>query len=210
MIDIIPGILSENEFLYFTPRDYFILGDVLDNYLAKCLEDYINTSGANDKIVSEIKLHLNDKIEALTLPDKLKDNGIYELLKSLVPSNLTSLTNEELSALHDKLEYLNEVAYKVTESLPPRSKEAWESFLYMLKGVAARISTSGSKPKYYDFVELVVDNKILFYNPRAKYVDTGSSIISKRKVTWLQAWAGSKYLLECNARGISTMDRRRF
>lgn len=208
-MDVLPGLLGDKEFSYFTPTDYMALKGVLNDTLASHIKDYTNSPMANPSVVSSIQQFLGPTIESLTFHEVLIERGIPELIQSTMPQHLAT-SGIDLDELLDKLTFLEENEDKLLTTIPARSKEDWKTFLSAMSKVESRMRSSGDKPTYTEWIKRIEANSRVFYAPREKERETGNRVFSTRKRQWMTTLRGAQYIKRCEEENIPYHERRKF
>lgn len=208
-MDVFPSLIGETEFSFYTPGDFLALRGVLNDVLAKDIQNYMNNPMARPEIVARIKENLGPTIESLTMHFTMAENGTFDLVRSLVPETLPS-SGADLPKLIEQLTFLESNAPKLLTQIPGRKRADYDSFLSSLSGVLSRMKAENVTPTYPDLLERVEANSFVFYTPNEKSHNTGSSIISMRKRQWTTVLRGAQFMQRCNEENISYPERRKF
>lgn len=208
-MDVIPSLLGETEFREFTKSDYAVFGDILDDNLAKYIKDYMNNPNADPEIVESIKSNMGGLIKSLTIHFELQDRGIIKMLESLSPETIT-LPECDLDSIEESLEFLVDNYNNLKLDIAPRSRENYNQFISMLKGVVARLQDKGIPTTYPNLLKRIESNKFVFYIPNDKGHTTSCNIVVTKSKQWKSCLSGIKYLKYCNERGIGILNRRSF
>ena len=208
-MDVIPELIEEAIFAEFTPADFENLSKVMSETLAQEMRDYINNPAADSYVVDKIQTFLGDTINVFVLDSIMEERGIYALVNSLVPQNLSS-SNVDLDNLIKELSFLEENAAKLMLKLPTRSKADWEKFYRSLSDTIARLKAKGVKLERENTLSIVDANRFVFYIPNAKGVFTNAGVVSSKKRQWVLSLRGAQYIKYCNEHNIPYLNRRSF
>lgn len=208
-MDIFPELLGENEFKCFTEKHFEALKDVLNDVLAKCIKDYIESPDADAEVVQAIEKYLGPTIESMTMHIVMKENGVLDLVRGLVPENLPTM-DIDLDELIDKLKFLEDNSPKLMTSIPKRTRDSWDMFFCSMKDLDNVMKAAGIPRTYNDFVERIKENQFVFYIPNAKATSTGSQAVNLKRRQWIISLRGAEFMKYCNAKNIPFYERRLF
>ena len=208
-MDILPNLLGEAEFRFFTEQDYLALSDILDDSLALWIKRYVENPDADAKVVEDIREHMWSLVESLTFHFKLQEMGMVELIRGLSPENIVQSGIDEESVIK-KLKFLEDNIGKLRTVISPRTKTMYENFIASIKGVLSRMSLEGATPTYPDIIKRIESNKFVFYVPNDKGHNTGMNLINSRKKAWTMCLRGLEYKQYCDNAGINYIVRRLF
>lgn len=208
-MNIIPGLLTDKEFRYFKPEDYLALGKLLNDVSAGYLKTYIDNPRADPYVVDCIQQFLGATIESLTFHFVLQEKGITDLVAHITPESLVG-GNVDLDDAYEKLKFLEDNVDKLRMAIPVRSKDDWLEFRECMERLVERMAVESESPTYHNMLELLDDNKFIFYKPNEKQHSTKSGIIASKRRQWTMCLRGIEFLQHCSRNGVQVLNRRVF
>lgn len=211
-MDVVKGLLSENEFRLFKSEDYTALENLLDDSLANQILNYINGEGQDPYVLDSIKCFLMPTIETLTFPLKLHSEGYVDMISKLSPQVIVSTTQdpEYIKKLHSQLRFLEANFEKITARTPARSRADYDKFLGRMQALVTRSMCENQELTYPNLIQRIEANKFVFYSPQDKGHSTMLGNITRRRREWTLCLRGLDYKEYCDASGIPANLRRVF
>lgn len=210
-MDIIEGILSEEELRYFDEDGYEAFNKVLDDVLAETLLEYITGTGQDPEVLASVKKHMGRTITNLTFPKTVKDMGVIGMIRMLsIPAIVRGVySDESLATILTQLQFLENNFDKIHMRSPIRTAKEFRDFESALNRAIISGTAAGAKLNYTNTNALRA-NSFLFYTPR----DTGKSLGLDSLITGHTTWR--KYLMcilyknACDRFGVPAVERRDF
>lgn len=206
MMDIIPGLLTENEFRYFTARTYEALLNVTDDVIASYLLEYLENQNADKKILEMMEACCGSTVRSLTFHRIIRERGILETISKLSPEAV-AMSGEDYSEVYKQLKFLEDNRRLLLSRVPKRSLEDFQTFQLEVTLLIDRMSRAGVVPTYSDVLQRLDSNRFLFYTPTDKGHSTYASIVTTRENTWVMVLRGIEYRNYCDEHSVE-MSRR--
>lgn len=208
-MDVLPNLIEESIFANFTSKDFEAVAGVMNDAIAKDLDNYTKNPDADPMVVDKIKMFLGNIIENFTMHFILQEKGTIELVQGLMPTNLAS-SGVDLDKLIEQLKYLEDNAGRLMSKMPARSKEDFDRFRDALSKTICRMNAAGTPPTRSDTLKRIDANRFVFFVPNAKPSYTGCGVIMSKRNNWMISLRGAEYLKYCQEHNISYNDRRAF
>lgn len=206
MLDVIPMLITENEFRFFEEKDFKALENVLDDIIAEYLANYLENPKADPAVRSTLERYLGDVIRSFTLHITLRNRGILKLLATIAPETLLQ-SNLDLNEVYTQLKFLEDNLPKLRATIPNRTMSDYSSWITTLHAVSARMQAAGVPLHYSDMFERMKSNQFLFYKSNDKGHSTYCNIVTTRRNQWEMCLRGIEFVRHCNANGVA-IDRR--
>jgi hypothetical protein len=185
-MDILQGILKEEDLLGLEEAACVALSRLLDEKLAMRIFEYYNTEGVKPEAKEVIDKYLMPVMERLLFSQLAIDRGLVELVSKLNLDDLHIQRVDRKKIIED-LEWLLENKRKLKAFVEPRKKQDYAEFLSGLDGQS--------------FMR-VEQNREMFYDRYERSRGLGVGILVKRSQTWEMALKGLKYLEYIGAKGL--------
>ena len=214
-LPIIPGLLFEDDFKFFTEDTYSSLRRVTNDVVGSFIYEYLKHEDKSTEVASNITKYIGDWISSFTLHLDLQDRGILDIIKSIQPAAILQSDPEYRERVFTALSYLESISTKIRTVVPPRSKVDFEAFVSSLSVVENEMSKMGTtwevvRVEGVNFNKRLTANKSIFYTPHETERRLASAIVDSRRNDWQQALNAIKYDKYCNEHGIPIEQRTLF
>lgn len=209
-IAIIPGLLYDDDFKFFTDLTYKALDGVLNDVVAGMIRKYINNPDADSEILAAMATTITPTVKAYTLHIELEERKILELLRNLQPESILQTDHEYREFVLNSLLYLSENSVNVVTTIPARTRAKWEAWKKELSNVQQTMATLHTTWKVPNMMQVLEANKSLFFEPREKDRYLPSSVIISKKDKWLMALRALQWDNYCMEHGINYVSRNSF
>lgn len=209
-MDPIPEIIGEAEFRNFTKETYAALAKVMDDVIASYLLDYCNAPDADASIKSDIENYLGDLLKQFTFHLLLHEKGIIDMITTLSPETVLTLSKDEIAKIKSNLTYLNDNLDLLMSSIKGRTNAEWQEFKKAYVNVLNHMRLSNLDTTYDDMLNRIEANKFIFYVPNSKGHSTRTGAVYSKKRQWLVCLRGIEFDEYCKQHGITEAMRRMF
>ena len=196
-IDVLKGIMGEAELLYMSDEAILNLGKLLDDQLAKRLQNYLDNPDAFDDTKNRVQSLIGDKIKMALFHEVVKERGLIEIVSRL---NLDTLpyADIDIDQTVEELTWLKENKKYLKASIVPRRKEDFESFLRSVSS----LNIPDNIPHYSNLIKRIKANSEMFYSRYERNRATRMGVLIAMSDTWEIALEGLKYLRYCRQKGL--------
>ncbi len=209
-IAIIPGLLYDDDFKFFTTDTYGALDGVLNDVVAGMVRKYLLNPEADTEVVDAIQKTIGSTVKAYTLHIELEERNILELLKNLQPESILQTDENYKAFVLESLTYLSENTDNVITTIPARTRAKWEAWRRALLEVQMLMQSQHASWKVPNMIAILDANKSLFFEPREKDRYLPSSAVLNKKDKWLLALRALQWDNYCKSKGIDFMQRNAF
>ena len=197
-MDIIPGLISDQDIKYMPDELLIALSKVFDDILASKFKEYMTSENADKSVVERLETLIGDSIKSHTFHEQVIENGTKDIIMNLSIETL-AYQNLDYDLLLKTLEWAKENRQYMRATIDPRSRVNYEQ----LEGCAARYDRSvaaNNYPVVYDNMQARIKaNKKLFYSPNEKQKGTRIGTVIRKAQDCDLAILGLQYLKYCNS-----------
>ena len=180
-MDIISGLLSDEDVQYMPDSLILAYGDILDDVLASMFKSYLENQNAKPQVRERIQSLIGDHIRMRTL--------------AYTPCDYDLIINT--------MNWINENRQYMRQTIDPRSRESFETLKSEASKYDKAIAANGYTVVYPNMSGRIQANKNLFYSPNEKQKGTRIGNVIRRVQESKIALQGAQYLKYCAEHNIT-------
>lgn len=209
-IAIIPGLLYDDDFKYFTEETYAALDGVLNDVVAGMLRKYLLNPEADPEVIEAMNKTITHTVKSYTLHLELEERNIFELLRTLQPETILQTDKAYRDMVLESLLYLNDNVKNVIATIPARTKVKYMAWKKALMNVNMDMQAQHVTWKVPNMLQILEANKSLFFEPREKDRYLPSNSVLNKRDKWLMALRAIQWDNYCNEHGVGLDARLNF
>lgn len=209
-IAIIPGLLYDDDFKYFTEETYAALDGVLNDVVAGMLRKYLLNPEADPEVIEAMNKTITPTVKSYTLHLELEERNIFELLRTLQPETILQTDKAYRDMVLESLLYLNDNVKNVIATIPARTKVKYMAWKKALMNVNMDMQAQHVTWKVPNMLQILEANKSLFFEPREKDRYLPSNSVLNKRDKWLMALRAIQWDNYCNEHGVGLDARLNF
>lgn len=209
-IAIIPGLLYDDDFKYFTEETYAALDGVLNDVVAGMLRKYLLNPEADPEVIEAMNKTITPTVKSYTLHLELEERNIFELLRTLQPETILQTDKAYRDMVLESLLYLNDNVKNVIATIPARTKAKYMAWKKALMNVNMAMQAQHVTWKVPNMLQILEANKSLFFEPREKDRYLPSNSVLNKRDKWLMALRAIQWDNYCNEHGVGLDARLNF
>lgn len=209
-IAIIPGLLYDDDFKYFTEETYAALDGVLNDVVAGMLRKYLLNPEADPEVIEAMNKTITPTVKSYTLHLELEERNIFELLRTLQPETILQTDKAYRDMVLESLLYLNDNVKNVIATIPARTKVKYMAWKKALMNVNTDMQAQHVTWKVPNMLQILEANKSLFFEPREKDRYLPSNSVLNKRDKWLMALRAIQWDNYCNEHGVGLDARLNF
>ena len=201
-MDIIPGLISEDDVKYMPDSLLEAFSLVFDDILARRFKAYIENPAADKSTVNRIVSVIGDSIQSHTFHEVVIANGTKDIISNL-PLEMLAYEPRDYDLLERTLVWTKENRKFMQATIDPRTRT---NYMILEKEATAydRLCYQNGYPVVYDHMcDRIKANKKLFYSPTEKQKGTRISAVIRRVQDCDIAYLGVQYLKYCQQHEIT-------
>lgn len=199
-LEVIPGILAEEDFLQFTDETFDALRGVLNVVTAKMILSYLSNPQGNREIQNLITREIGDTIKKYTLHEFIEREGLLQVIDAL-PASFTHESRVNRDVALGVYQWFVDNESSILSMIPKRKREDY------LRFYAAICKIPLSLPGAYSVLEA---DRYLFYQPRETDFMLPTAKVIRKRNQWIMCYDYLRYMAYCEDNGVSLLESREF
>lgn len=201
-MDIISGLLSDEDVQYMSDSLILAYGDILDDVLASMFKSYLENQNAEPQVRERIKNLIGDHIRMRTFHEEVIKNGTRDIVSSLSLETL-AYTQCDYDLIINTMNWINENRQYMRQTIDPRSRESFETLKSEASKYDKAVASNGYTVVYPNMLGRIQANKNLFYSPNEKQKGTRIGNVIRKVQESKIALQGAQYLKYCAEHNIT-------
>lgn len=193
-MDIIQGLISEEDIMYMSDDTLISLGNLLDDNLGTIFNDYLEDPKGTGIVKDRIRKFIGEKVKRSVFHKEVLARGIVEEVNKISIEALP-ISSADYTTLKKSLLWLKENKQYLKSYIEPRQESDFKDFL---AGIHSMSNPNGRR----NLPALIAKNAPLFYSRYEKPRSTRIGSLVERSDNWEIILYGLHYLEYCNKLGL--------
>ena len=202
-MDIIPGILSEEEVPDMPSEALLCFAKLFDTTLNNYIREYYESPQRKPEVVEKLQRSIGKVTESATFHTQVHERGIRTLLSQNSMRDLPMMAyngDAHLDKVIEELQWLLANEGKLSATVSARTTSDFDAAL----GALTAYQADRTKAHQHNLPKILKENKTtLFCPPREKASNTGMRGLITNKSQWTMTLKAAQYLDLCLKNGIS-------